>query len=379
MQSSSGAGERQLPLVLPLVLAVRMRHDDLVSAGTAVLISASCLCCSHAHCSPAPCSCRPGDPFFEQQQEEQRELAAMAAEAEPVAAPRPAAMATHAPTFGPTGAAAGGAIPGIGDAVAMPVLPQANAAFDVFSIRQQPYDERAGRAPPEGAGPAGGGAPAGRRGGGEDDSRRWRTCCCCASALETQCPCSADSPIQAGALAGCCSCPCIACLLLHCLQAGEGAVARAGEGAASVALRRPQAPAQPLAAAAASTAAAAAAAATGGGRAAQFQAGFHPHPSQEGRATPHGRASCAVPAAAAAIRARQAWAARWFCWAGAAPTLAAAAAALAARAAARDATAADAAAALPTAAAAGLARRAAAAWRQGAWQGPRLRTLRVQL
>jgi hypothetical protein len=303
----------------------------------------------------------------------------MAAEAEPVAAPRPAAMATHAPTFGPTGAAAGGAIPGIGDAVAMPVLPQANAAFDVFSIRQQPYDERAGRAPPEGAGPAGGRAPAGRRGGGEDDSRRWRTCCCCASALETQCPCSADSPIQAGALAGCCSCPCIACLLLHCLQAREGAVARAGEGAASVALRRPQAPAQPLAAAAASTAAAAAA--TGGGRAAQFQAGFHPHPSQEGRATPHGRASCAVPAAAAAIRARQAWAARWFCWAGAAPTLAAAAAALAARAAARDATAADAAAALPTAAAAGLARRAAAAWRQGAWQrqGPRLRTLRVQL
>ena len=86
-----------------------------------------------------------------------------------------------------------------------------------------------------------------------------------------------------------------------------------------------------------------------------------------------------APAAAAAIRARQAWAARWFCWAGAAPTLAAAAAALAARAAARDATAADAAAALPTAAAAGLARRAAAAWRQGAWQGPRLRTLRVQL
>ena len=114
------------------------------------------------------CRCRPGDPFFEQQQEEQRELAALAAEAEPVAAPRPAALAAPAATFGTTGA--GGAIPGIGDAVAMPVLPQATAAFDVFSIRQQPYDERererGGRAPPDG--PA-----AAQRHGSDADQRRW--------------------------------------------------------------------------------------------------------------------------------------------------------------------------------------------------------------
>jgi hypothetical protein len=57
----------------------------------------------------------------------------------------------------------------------------------------------------------------------------------------------------------------LACLLLRCLQTGEGAVARAGEGApAAVTLWRAQAPAQPLAAAA-STAAAVAAAATAGG------------------------------------------------------------------------------------------------------------------
>ncbi len=104
-----------------------------------------------------PRRCRPGDPFFEQQQEEQRELAAMAAEAEPVAAPRPAALAAPAATFGPAGAAAGGAIPGIGDAVAMPTLPQATAVLDVFSIQQQPYDARGGRAPAAGAGPAAGG------------------------------------------------------------------------------------------------------------------------------------------------------------------------------------------------------------------------------
>lgn len=103
---------------------------------------------------PHPHRCRPGDPFYEQQQEEQRELAAMAAEAEPVAAPRPAALAVSSATFGPAGAAAGGAIPGIGDAVAMPTLPQATAVVDVFSIHQQPYDARGGRAPAAGAGPA---------------------------------------------------------------------------------------------------------------------------------------------------------------------------------------------------------------------------------
>lgn len=114
--------------------------------------------------------CRPGDPFFDAQQEEQRELAAMAAEAEPVAAPRPAALSAPAASFGPMGAAAGGAIPGIGDAVAMPTLPQATATpFDVFSIRQQPYEERGGRPPADG-GPA---AALQRPGGRSDDPRRW--------------------------------------------------------------------------------------------------------------------------------------------------------------------------------------------------------------
>lgn len=116
---------------------------------------------------PLPRRCRPGDPFFEQQQEEQRELAALAAEAEPVAAPRPAALAPPSATFGPAGAAAGGAIPGIGDAVAMPTLPQATAVVDVFSIQQQPYDARGGRAPAAGAGPAAGGQR-----GQEEEHRR---------------------------------------------------------------------------------------------------------------------------------------------------------------------------------------------------------------
>ncbi|PRW56172.1 flowering time control FY-like isoform X1 [Chlorella sorokiniana] len=114
------------------------------------------------------CRCRPGDPFFEQQQEEQRELAALAAEEEPVAAPRPAALAAPAATFGPAGAAAGGAIPGIGDAVAMPTLPQATAVVDVFSIQQQPYDARGGRAPAAGASPA----AAGQRALEEEHRRR---------------------------------------------------------------------------------------------------------------------------------------------------------------------------------------------------------------
>jgi hypothetical protein len=69
-------------------------------------------------CWPVARRCRPGDPFFEQQQDEQRELAALAAEAEPAAAPRPAALLS-APLAGGGGAA----IPGIGDAVAMPLLP----------------------------------------------------------------------------------------------------------------------------------------------------------------------------------------------------------------------------------------------------------------
>ncbi len=125
----------------------------------------------------AACRCRPGDPFFDEQQEEQRELAAMAAEAEVVAAPRPAAMAMPAPTFG-TGKGTGGAIPGIGAAVAMPVLPQV-APFDVFSIRQaEPSEARGGRPPADG-GPAAAAAAmhGGRegRGQGQDErgSSRW--------------------------------------------------------------------------------------------------------------------------------------------------------------------------------------------------------------
>lgn len=117
------------------------------------------------------CRCRPGDPFFDEQQEEQRELAALAAEAEVVAAPRPAALAMPAPTFG-TAKATGGAIPGIGAAVAMPVLPQA-APFDVFSIRQAEPSEARGGGPPADGGPAAAAASAqgGRegRGHGQDD------------------------------------------------------------------------------------------------------------------------------------------------------------------------------------------------------------------
>ncbi|KAI3436421.1 hypothetical protein D9Q98_005838 [Chlorella vulgaris] len=112
------------------------------------------------------CRCRPGDPFFEQQQEEQRELAAMAAEEEPVTAPRPAAFAAPAPTFG---GGTAGVIPGIGDAVAMPVLPLATTAapigpIDVFAIRQAPFEEqqRGGKAPADVAPMA---AARGERGG----------------------------------------------------------------------------------------------------------------------------------------------------------------------------------------------------------------------
>ena len=140
----------------------------------------------------APRRCRPGDPFFDAQQEEQRELAALAAEAEPVAAPRPASLAGPAPTFGTTGA--GGAIPGIGDAVAMPTLPQATAAaFDVFSIRQQPYDERGGRPPADG-----GPAAAPQRPGGRDDDRCaglwWMQGCC--SELQAGASWVADSMLR---------------------------------------------------------------------------------------------------------------------------------------------------------------------------------------
>lgn len=96
-----------------------------------------------------------------------------------VAAPRPAALAMPAPTFG-TAKATGGAIPGIGAAVAMPVLPQA-APFDVFSIRQAEPSEARGGGPPADGGPAAAAASAqgGRegRGHGQDDRSSSRCGC----------------------------------------------------------------------------------------------------------------------------------------------------------------------------------------------------------
>ena len=119
--------------------------------------------------------CRPGDPFIEQQQEEQAELAALAAEAQPVTAPRPAALLAPAPTFG--SGPPGGAIPGIGDAVAMPVLPA--ATVDVFGTRQQqPYDaeRRGGQAPADGPAAAGGASQ--QRPGGDGEGTRCVVCVC---------------------------------------------------------------------------------------------------------------------------------------------------------------------------------------------------------
>lgn len=178
-----GVGRAAVPSG-PLDTAVAALQLRVLQLLTLLVCRCACRCGSGRHlpCLPPvpqahtpslssnPSRCRPGDPFFDAQQEEQRELAAMAAEAEPVAAPRPAALAAPSATFGPAGAAMGGVIPGIGDAVAMPVLPQATAApaFDVFSIQQQPYDERGGRPPADASPAAGAQLPPGR----EDDSRR---------------------------------------------------------------------------------------------------------------------------------------------------------------------------------------------------------------
>jgi hypothetical protein len=92
----------------------------------------------------------------------------MAAEAEPVAAPRPASAAL-------VSGGAGGAIPGIGDAVAMPALPAAAAGpVDVFGVRAAPWEERGGLAPADVA-PAGREADRGRRRDARDARSRSRS------------------------------------------------------------------------------------------------------------------------------------------------------------------------------------------------------------
>lgn len=83
------------------------------------------------------CRCRPGDPFFEGQQEEQAELAALAmaeTAAVPVKAPAPS-LFVPPPTIAARGAGQA-AIPGIGEATAR----QAVAAMDVYAAAAAPVD-----------------------------------------------------------------------------------------------------------------------------------------------------------------------------------------------------------------------------------------------